>query len=279
MFNITENFRPELHLATELAEKAGKEIMRFFGEQMTSGEKSNQTPVTEADYVAEKIIVQGLRSKFSYPILSEETVNDLFRSKSEYVWVVDPLDGTRSFIKGESSFAVLIGLTRKGSPLLGVVYMPAIDELYFAEMNKGAYFVEKNHANKIHVSKKSEPSELRIFASKEIFAKPSSLHAFGFQNIDRIGGFSAKAMAVATGQADLYINIDAKGSEWDTCAPEIIVQEAGGKITDVYGKQLKYNQTDPTRTNGEIVSNATAVHDKVIQELIPILISEHPGLI
>jgi len=250
--------------------------MRFFRTDLTVSQKPDHTPVTEADLATERIIVAGLRDKFDYPILAEETVDDPARFKSEYVWIVDPLDGTRNFSQGDPNFGVLIGLIQNSRPVLGVVFLPALDKLYFAEAGKGAYLsVNGALPVRIRVSAKNDPAEMRVFISKQLVGKMELLHSFGFQKIERFGGFSPKAVQIADGEADIYLNIDPKGSEWDTCAPEVIVTEAGGRMTDMYGAELPYNQENPARLKGDIVSNGSEVHAKVVRELIPQLRSEH----
>ncbi len=268
-------FRPELELAIELARRAGAELLRFYGQAPEVSLKSDATPVTAADLAADRLIQAGLRAHFPHPVLSEESADDKARLASEYVWIVDPLDGTRSFVKGEPTFGVLIGLTRRNRPVLGAVYMPATGKLFFAESGKGAYLDGGRGIERIRTSSLSEPKEMRVFVSKELAAAPEPLYEFGLRNVDRIGGFAAKAMEIAAGTADLYLNIDPKGSEWDTCAPEIVVAEAGGRLTDAFGRELLYNQMDVRRLGGDIVANSSEVLERVVRELMPKLSEEH----
>ncbi len=269
------SFRPELELAVELARRAGGEIMRFYGRSPDVRTKSDATPVTAADLAADRLILAGLRAHFPYPVLSEESADDKSRLAGDHVWIVDPLDGTRSFVKGEPTFAVLIGLAYQNRPVLGAVYMPATEKLFFAESDKGAYLLASGKTERLNVSSVMKPGEMRVFVSKELDASPEPLREYGFKNIQRLGGFAAKAMEIASGAADLYLNADPKGSEWDTCAPEIVVTEAGGCMTDAFGRDLLYNQADVRRLRGDIVANGPETLRKVLEGLMPNIYREH----
>jgi len=271
----------ELEVAIALARKAGQDIMRTYEAGFSTTWKENETPVTEADHAANKIIVEGLKKEFPYPILSEESADDPARLESEYVWIVDPLDGTNGFVSRTGEFTVLIGLCRQNEPLIGVVYRPATDELYFAETGSSAFKVKEGRGpERLSVTKTEEPAKIKFLASDKFgpvlgpgenfgLLDPGAVARFGIksENISRVGGMGLKIALIAEGKGDLCLNLSRRGSEWDTCAPEVVLHEAGGKITDVYGKKLLYNQKDVRRLEGGVISNGTAVHERAVKEL------------
>ncbi len=270
------DFRPELQDALEIARLAGKTILPFFRSQFAVTQKANATPVTEADHAADRLILRELKRRYSYPILSEESEDDPSRFGNEYLWVVDPLDGTVGFIKGEDTFTVLIGLCQKDEPILGVVHFPATGLTYFAEKGKGAYEVRPGAAAvKIHASKAAVLAGTTTLWSNKSEGPVPAFQSTGVKNILRMGGFGAKAIAVATGAADFYVNTSTKGSEWDSCAPEAILAEAGGVMTDLAGERFLYNQKDVRRQNGTLVSGNPVLHKAILSALVPEILKTH----
>jgi len=250
---------------------AGKEILKLYKDNLLVSKKEDQSPVTEADLKSEHIIQEGL-SPFGYPILSEETEDNLNRMKSERVWIVDPLDGTRDFIDKTDEFSVMIGLAEKGLPIAGFVYQPAGDKLYYALKGTGAYLqIGNGPAQKIHVSLTESLPQSILVASRIHFSEAIQKAAKKMNcQIKRVGSNGVKMCMVAEGKADIFFNPTDRMGQWDICAPQIIVEEAGGVVTGIQGERLVYNQKNPKNPFGIAVSNAKLHH-----RMINILESEN----
>lgn len=243
----------------EIVIEAGEIAKNFYNENYLIEKKLDKSPVTEADKKIDEFICKKL-SRFNYPILSEETEDDFQkREKSEYVWIIDPLDGTKDFIQKTDEFSIIIGLVKNGVPVLGVVFAPMLDELYFAEKNKGAFLVKNGKKKKISVSK----NQLRggkIFVSRNHLGEWEQKIAKKYEmQIVTMGSAGLKICKVASGEAEIYINSGNKSSEWDVCAGDIILQEAGGSITDMNNEKIAYNKKDVKLRKGYIVLNKKIV--------------------
>lgn len=259
----------ELEAAKELALKAGKEILKIYGSDFEVSEKvddnSYKSPLTEADLRANDIIVQGLRSSFpEYSILTEEEKDNKERLSNEFVWIIDPLDGTKEFIKRNGEFTVNIALVNKARPVLGVIYVPVLDELYFASKNMGAFLEKDKKTKKITVSDKTRPKEMVLVKSRSHATERllKIIDKLKFAEINTSGS-SVKGCLVARGDADVYIRLGPQ-NEWDICAMNAIINEAGGKMTGLNGKTLKYNKENVLIESGFLVSN-NRIHDKLLE--------------
>jgi len=254
-----------LEIAKSLAVRAGKKILKVYASgKFETSQKGNMGPLTKADLSANSIIVGNLKKKFpNHAILTEEGADDKKRLKNDYVWIIDPLDGTKEFIAGNTEFTVNIALVHGKKPIMGVVYAPARDELYFALKGFGAYLEKNGKIQRINVSDKSKlnkmvlvksryhPSEaIKRLVSKGLFASAKTY------------GSSLKGCMIAAGKADVYFRFGPI-SEWDICAMNIIIDEAGGILTNLSNQKIQYNSEEP-KIHGFIVSNNRA-HDKLIK--------------
>ena len=259
----------ELSLAKELSVLAGKKIMEYYKkefrvENKVEGERTSQ--VTIADKEANEIIVTSLRKHFpDYGILTEEEVDNFERLNKKYIWIIDPLDGTKEFINGSDDFTVNIALVHNNRPILGVIYVPAKNELYYASKLNGAFVVKDGNKTKINVSNRNKTENMIVVHSKNHETKEF------YDFIDRVkfkesipAGSSVKGCRVATGEADVYLRYGPM-NEWDVCAMNIIVEEAGGFMTDLKGTLIKYNQK-VTLLQGFLVSNS-----KIHKELLKLI--------
>jgi len=227
----------------DLAREASQKILEVYKSDFDINKKHDSTPVTTADLAAHHCIVDGLKEITpSLPILSEESASIPFseRKKWQTYWLVDPLDGTREFIKKNGEFTVNIALIDDHQPILGVIYVPVSNVCYYGCKSQGAFKLENNVSKAINVNKKR--SGKIIIASSRSHAK-HSLDQF----IQKIGehelillGSSLKSCLVAEGKADIYPRLGLT-SEWDTAAAQCIVEEAGGFITDINLNKLRYN--------------------------------------
>jgi 3'(2'), 5'-bisphosphate nucleotidase len=227
-----------------LSVEAGHEIMKIYDTDFGVDKKSDNSPITEADMAAHHVIVDGLGTLTpKTPVLSEESANIPFEIRSQWkqYWLVDPLDGTREFIKRNGEFTVNIALIDNHESVLGVVYAPVTGALYYAARGVGAY--KKSADNELErIRTRKKPARGTIVAGSRSH-RGDSLVNF----LDRIGGHeiismgsSLKSCLVAEGSADIYPRLGPT-SEWDTAAAQCIVEEAGGRLVLTNMQPMRYN--------------------------------------
>jgi 3'(2'), 5'-bisphosphate nucleotidase len=255
----------ELTISKDLAIKAGKEILNIYNSnnfEITNKNENNYTsPLTIADTKANEIIVTKLREEFpNYAILTEEEKDDKARLNNDFVWIIDPLDGTKEFIKKNDEFTVNIALVYKNEIILGVIYVPVTNELYYATKNNGSYLQEQ----KISVSANNNQKDMILVKSRSHASEKLLKIIDNFKDTIEKGS-SLKGCIIANGKADLYPRLGPI-NEWDICAMDIIIKEAGGTLTDLEGKDLKYNKITPLITSGFLVTN-----NKIHKELLDVI--------
>ena len=229
--------------------EAGKEILNFYNNDIEVTHKEDLSPLTKADLASNKIILEALKKLNSnIPILSEESLVDWsIRKNWKKYWLVDPLDGTKEFIKKNGEFTVNIALIQDNNPILGVVYVPAKSLLYLAEKNKGSFKTNTKDKlenfegiQKILVS--NQTKRARVIGSRSHSnATFDNWVKEKFPNAEIVqAGSSLKFCLIAEGEADIYPRFGPT-SEWDIAAGHIIVDEAGGKIRTFQNNSIKYN--------------------------------------
>lgn len=228
----------------KLALVASEKIIEIYNTDFTVTQKDDCSPLTEADMAAHHIIVQGLQELTpELPVLSEEAECIPFAQRAmwQYYWLVDPLDGTREFIKRNGEFTVNIALIAGQQSVLGVICVPVTGVCYFASAKHGAYKqLPQNEPMRIHV-RSCSGEQCTVVGSRS--HRDNSLDDF----IAKVGecevlnvGSSLKSCLVAEGKADIYPRLGPT-YEWDTAAAQCIVEEAGGRITDIHMQPLCYN--------------------------------------
>lgn len=228
----------------DLATEAGHRIMEIYDTDFDVEQKSDNSPLTAADMAAHHTIIAGLEKLTpGVPILSEESADIPFTERSQWLryWLVDPLDGTREFVKRNGEFTVNIALIENHESVLGVVYTPVTGVTYYAARGCGAFKKLPDSAPvAIHTRRKAEDKSI-IAGSRS--HRGDSLEAF----LQRIGdyeiismGSSLKSCLVAEGRADIYPRLGPT-SEWDTAAAQCVVEEAGGRLTKTNLEPLRYN--------------------------------------
>lgn len=275
---LTGQFSEELETAINLAHRAGVAIMDFYNTSFVVEEKlgldNYVEPVTEADRKASEIIVAGLKESFPGDgILSEELADTSERLALKRAWIIDPIDGTFGFVKREGDFAVQIGLSVDGESILGVVYEPLIERLFWAVRGAGAWLeLPAAEPQRLQVSNKARFTEMIVAASRSHYnPRQQRLRKFfRFKNEIRRGSVGVKVGLLAMQECDVYINFSPRTKHWDTCAPQIILEEAGGAMTDLYGDKIHYNTRNVQNYNGVVSSNGVS-HDEMIQKLKPLL--------
>jgi 3'(2'), 5'-bisphosphate nucleotidase len=233
-----------ISLAAALALEAGAAILKVRERGFDVMRKQDRSPVTEADHAAEAIIVAGLRKAVpDLPVIAEEEVSaGRITEPAASYWLVDPLDGTREFTAGNDEFAVNIGLVRDGRPVLGVVAIPAAGELFGGIVGRGAW--KRAGGEQTAVRARLPPEEgLTVLASRY---HGSSARLDEFLRDKRVAklinfGSSVKFCRLAEGIADLYPRFG-RTMEWDTCAPQAVLEAAGGTVRTFDGAELRYGK-------------------------------------
>jgi len=248
----------ELDVAIEAAKKAGKlQLEKLFSKHELK-EKGPKDFATDVDLQSEKIIIDHVKKNFpSHSFLSEESGKS--ENSSSCKWIIDPVDGTHSYMTGLPNFGTSIGLEKDGQIIAGVIFLPAFGELLSAEKGKGAFL----NGKKINVSKKSELDGTTGSFEFQTNMYPLEKYAeiFGnlfnkMLNLRSLGGVADFAM-VATGRMDFSVAV--RTHPWDCAAAGIIIEEAGGKLTDFDGKQGPYISN--------VVSSNGLLHEKILKEL------------
>ncbi|HEY0710486.1 MAG TPA: 3'(2'),5'-bisphosphate nucleotidase CysQ, partial [Polyangia bacterium] len=266
-------FSSELAVAELAARRAGQVILSHYQAAATGWNlKGDGSPVSRADIEANAVIVATLQEAFADDaILAEESPDDEGRLQCERVWIVDPLDGTRGFLARTDDFAVHVALVVKGLPMVSVVYQPVGDRLGWAVAGEGAFVGEAGTPpRRLRCSDRAAMGDLRIGVSRH--NAPPALLAW----LDAVGlraqavqvGASQKYVALAEGALDAVVTITPSEKEWDTCAPELLVHEAGGVVTDGDGQPLRYNQPSALihRPRGILASNGRC-HAELLQRI------------
>ena len=249
----------ELAIAKEAAIKAGKAILGIYHtvEELDVEYKSDSSPLTQADKTANRIIVDLLRKKFpKYAVLSEEEKDNNDRLKNDYCFIIDPLDGTKEFIKRNGQFTVNIALAYQHKVVMGVIYVPVNDELYFAAEGFGAFLKSvDSEPKRLHVSNNQEISSLKlVISSSHGCAQIDTLiEKYKISHFTKVGS-SLKGCMVANGQADVYYRFNPT-MEWDTAAMQCIAEEAGAVFRQMDGSMMIYNRKDSLNLKGFYIIN------------------------
>lgn len=268
----------EIEVATELARVAGAVLLEHYHSPFLVEQKVNALEeleeVTAADREANELIVSRLLVEFPDDgILAEESTDSEHRLDKDRVWLIDPMDGTKNFIQRDGDFAVHIGLAIGGESVAGVVYQPVRDVLYRAQRGDGAWIeTTDKSAARMSVSNQRDLRQM-VLASSRSHRSPRMervVSSFGFKHETRRGSVGVKIGLIAEQHADLYLHLSPSTKQWDTCAPEIILVEAGGRLTDLFGQPIRYNGPRIDNQNGVVATNGAA-HAMVIENLSPLL--------
>lgn len=230
----------------DIAQRAGVAIMAVYARDFDVSAKDDASPLTEADMAAHRLIVSGLQQLTpDIPVLSEESaqIDWAVRRQWPRYWLVDPLDGTREFIKRNGEFTVNIALIDGDAPVLGVVYAPALDELAFALRGRGA-FVRMGEDDVALTTRRPALAPLRVAASRSHRDARTQAALERMGEIECLGlGSSLKFLRIAEGRADVYPRFGPT-SEWDTAAAQCVLEAAGGAVLGMDGAPLRYNRKD-----------------------------------
>jgi 3'(2'), 5'-bisphosphate nucleotidase len=270
--SLTDSDLALLRMQVELiARAAGAAIMEIYhGEDFGETSKADNSPLTLADMAAHNVIVEGLRGLApQYPVLSEEAADISYAVRSEWAtfWLVDPLDGTKEFLKRNGEFTVNIALVEHGVPVLGVVYAPVLDVCYFAARGTGA-FVQRGDAaaQTIQAEAHTADSAIKVVASRSHSDARTAALLQKLGNHECISmGSSLKLCLVAEAAAHFYPRLGPT-MEWDTAAAHAVVLEAGGIVCDVAEQALRYNKEDMHNPEFLVLANSNTALLKILNE-------------
>lgn len=234
-----------VHTVRDIAKQAGQAILNFYGTELAIEAKSDSSPLTKADLASHHLIVHALRAQFvDIPVLSEEAANidQADRKRWKTFWLVDPLDGTKEFIKQTGYFTVNIALVHNGEPVLGVIYAPVHEIEYFAWLDGGAFFGGANGDPQSIRTRGFDLIKPGIVASRDHAGPKVEALLKRFPDASTLSiGSSLKFCLIAEGKADVYLR-DVPTMEWDTAAAQCIVEQAGGLLLTLSGERLLYNK-------------------------------------
>ena len=239
-----------------VAEAAAADILEVYARDFDVERKQDSTPLTEADLAAHHRIVAGLAALTpEIPVLSEESAEACFQLRKQWsrYWLVDPLDGTREFVKKNGEFSVNIALIEDGVAVFGVIQQPVTGRIWHGAPGRGAFRREQGVDVAIHVRQPAH-APLRIAASRSHRDARTEAVTARFANAEVVGlGSSLKFCRIAEGGIDLYPRFGPT-SEWDTAAGQAILEAAGGVVIDPQGRPFRYNQRD-TLLNGDFFAS------------------------
>ncbi|MCB8942864.1 MAG: 3'(2'),5'-bisphosphate nucleotidase CysQ [Ardenticatenaceae bacterium] len=252
-----------LHDTLQITRAAGAAIMQYYQSSFDVTDKSPDNPVTDADFAADSLLKEQLRARLPQAgWLSEETVDSPDRLQNKLVWVVDPLDGTKEFIMGLPEFAISVGLVEDGEVILGIVYNPPVDEMFYAVKGGGAF----HNGQPISVTQRRQLAGSIVDASRSERKRGEFDPFEATFDIRTMGGTAYKLARVAAGLSDMAWSRGPK-NEWDICGGVLLVKEAGGRCVDLDNDEFVFNRPR-TLVSGFIADNGL-LHEELIAALAP----------
>lgn len=249
-----------LNICKKLAVEAGQRIMEVYHNKELFRQtefKADGSPLTIADKKANRIIVEGLKTTFpDCAVLSEEEKDNKERLDNNYCFIIDPLDGTKEFLKRNGQFTVNIALAYKHRSVIGVIYVPASQELYYAAEGRGSWLQKKDgKVQRLHVSDITEHNKVRLAMSSSHGCQEMEelIRKYHLKNLVKIGS-SLKGCLIARGEAEIYYRYNPT-MEWDTAAMQCVTEEAGAIFRQMDDSRMLYNQENPLNEKGFYIIN------------------------
>jgi 3'(2'), 5'-bisphosphate nucleotidase len=243
-----------LKTVKQLTKEAGDVILDIYAKDFSVDYKEDKSPITLADQKSNDLIVHTLKSRYpECAILAEESRDNLDRLKNDWCFIVDPLDGTKEFVKRNGEFTVNVALAHRGKPVLGVIGIPVSGEFYYAVKGEGAFYEKDGHTQKINVSSRVEDIRMVVSRSHKSDKLASLIERKGIQNILTVGS-AIKGCMIAKGEAEVYYRFGYT-MEWDTAAMQCIVEQAGGIFRQMDGSEMTYNRVNSLNEKGFYVIN------------------------
>lgn len=264
-----------LEKAREITRAAAHKVQVLYleyqaGASAGTESKGDDGPVTLADHAANGIILAGLRAAFPTDAILSEENPETWITSGEWTWMVDPLDGTKEYLSANGEFMVMVGLCHGGQPVVGVVVEPATGDELYAAKGLGAWRLAPGAAEpvRLSVSQETDPSKLKLAVSRshrsprvETFEKLT-----GIEQEYTSGSVGRKIALVTTGKADLYLHPSPGTKLWDACAPQVILEEAGGRFADALGNPIRYARPDgDVRLDDGILAASQSVFEQLVE--------------
>jgi myo-inositol-1(or 4)-monophosphatase len=248
----------DFDLLTASVREAGALALGHFKAGVRGWEKSPGNAVSEADLAVDRLLKARLAdARPDYAWLSEESVDDGRRLQALKVWMVDPIDGTNGFIKQQAEFTVCAALVRDGQPVLATVFNPATDEFFDARAGMGA----RLNGQPLRLAPAPSSKKLSLLASKRTFVRNGWLERLPECEFHHRNSVAYRMVLVAAGRFDATLSLSEK-SDWDLAAADLIVREAGGRVTTAAGAALRYNAPSPRHTS--LLAAAPGAFDRIL---------------
>lgn len=237
-----------------LTREAGKVIVDVYSKDFSVDYKADESPITEADRKSNDLIVNALKKKYpECAILAEESRDNPERLKNDWCFIIDPLDGTKEFVKKNGEFTINVALSYQGKAVLGVIGIPVTGELYYAVKGMGAFYEKDGHAQKIQVSSRIGDIRMAVSRSHQSEKLLALIERNGIKNTICVGS-AIKGCLVAKGEAEVYYRFG-HTMEWDTAAMQCITEEAGGIFKQMDDSDMTYNRVNSLNDKGFYVIN------------------------
>lgn len=253
----------------KIIRQAGKISLKYY-KHLDRDYSQDALPTTVADKAVSDFLYPQLKNILDIPILDEERVDDFSRLDFDKIWIVDPIDGTKDFIEETGDFSIMVALVKNKKPVFSIIYKPTDDVVYIAEKNKGAYKLVNNQERielKVAMAVTLDKcvivnSRFHISEGVQKFIKTANI-----TTTLSMGSMGLKMATIAEGRANLYISDTPKTGEWDSVAGVLLLQEAGGVVTDLAGNELLFNKEIPRNVNGIIAcsNNFEEMHRIMLQ--------------
>lgn len=261
------NLENELTTSISMAKTASELILRIYEEDFKAEIKEDGTEVTIADYLANKIILDGLVAAFPDDgIVSEEL--ECVEASNNRVWYIDPIDGTSGFIKHRGDFAIHIGLAIDGKPVLGVVHQPTTDSLHSAVRGRGAFLETNGARTRLQVNDFTHQPVIVLghnYRHVEDYAQ--AIDRVSDKSVIESGSEGLRMMHVARGDADAHLLLNHHAGTWDTCAPQVIAEEAGAYMRFIDGTSLTYHGQRSWNGKSLVLASTEKLYDTLVKQL------------
>lgn len=248
-------------IASAAARKAGKLALDHYAEDVQAWQKGDKTPVTKTDLAVDQMLREDLLAaepKFGW--LSEETRDDRARLEKRDLWIVDPIDGTRAFVKGKPEWVIAIAAVRDGAPIAAVIFNPVTDQLFDAAKDKGA----RCNGKGIKASSRDNLKGCRLLGFADLFARPDWPSPWPSMHIEQRNAVAYRMALVASGEFDATLSLNLK-SEWDIAAGALIAEEAGARVTNHKGERLSFNH--PEGHGHNLICAGPALHASILERV------------
>lgn len=253
-------YERELKVSLDAAISASKIIMEVYNSNVLGVEtKSDNSPVTKGDKAADMIIRTFLNTNFpGYGLLTEESVDDKERLNKDFVFIVDPIDGTKEYVAHSGEFSVNIGLSYKHEVVMGVIMIPVTGEIYYGIKGDGAYYLKNEFSKPIKIHVNDKITNLTALMSRFHVSKEELDMVEKHKNVikeTKTIGATIKGCLIAKGDAEISYRFSSNTKEWDTCAMQAVVEAAGGYILKFDGTPIIYNREDVYNKDGYVIIN------------------------